>query len=987
MIRKITMRSIVFSLLLSLVVSGSIKLLAKNQAVLDKLGINKGICVVSNDSHCELAIRLVNSSDLLVYVHVLTEAQRLTACQAADAAGLYGTRIYVGYTGSGKIQLANNIADGVVVKGDLAGISRKETLRVMRPGAKALLGKEILTKPIPDGIDDWSHHYHGPDNNPQSNDQIAKAPFLTQFISVPRYSAIPQTTVASAGRIFMAFGHVAWKERAEPWLDTLIAVNGYNGTILWKRKLRSGIMVDRSTMIATPEILYLADHEACQRIDAATGQLIDRITVPADLSGGTFWKWMALEKGVLYALIGEQEAPDPVKRWKRTVGGWPWNQISDGFNAHDPKSFQPNTWQRLEKFSEKDYQWGFGKTLLAIDVQTKEVLWHHHEKQLIDSRAVCMKNGRLYFSRFSSYIGCLDTRTGREIWRKTAEKNPELFKAIGPYCPFEFARTGWRTTIYARCSDDALYFVGPQVFNLTAISGRDGHHLWTYHAQRNPHVLIRDDGLYITGASGLAGDTNKLEPNTGKILKRYNIARVSCTRTTGSADSIYFRGGGDGTIQLDPVTGNRQWISPMRPSCFVGTLVANGQLYWMPGTCDCNLQMFGLICCAPAGDFQFDQTAEQSHRLKTWITSDGQVAVFRQSPDDWPTYRANNARTATTRAAVPRSSSLLWTFKPKATFEATAPVTAGGLVFLSGSDGIVRAIDMATGHPRWIAYTGGPVRYPPSVSDGRVFVGSGDGYAYAFEAATGKILWRFRAAPTESKIPVYGSLQSRWPVATGILVSNNVAYFAAGMNNYDGTHVYALDTASTDIKWQNNNTGGTGTSVGVQGDLMLFEGKLYLAGGNAASPAVFDITNGHCLDAGKKHRSGRELRLSISKNKNREMVKRQVEAVGQPFYSIPSSPVFRRTWAQGKGLELEWPDQIVTTANVNLLVRQVRDGWRLVAQKKPSGNTLWEQLLPTEPIRWGIAVDARGRIVVVLRDSRVLCFGSSTLQEKIAGRY
>jgi hypothetical protein len=43
----------------------------------------------------------------------------------------------------------------------------------MRPGAKALLGKEVLTKPIPDGIDDWSHHYHGPDNNPQSNDRIA----------------------------------------------------------------------------------------------------------------------------------------------------------------------------------------------------------------------------------------------------------------------------------------------------------------------------------------------------------------------------------------------------------------------------------------------------------------------------------------------------------------------------------------------------------------------------------------------------------------------------------------------------------------------------------------------------------------------------------------------------------------------------------------------------------------------------------------------
>jgi outer membrane protein assembly factor BamB len=974
--KKITMRSFIFSLFLIVVVSGSPNLYAYGQAVLDKLEINKGICVVYDDPRCDMAISLVNSSELLVYVHVLTETQRQTACQAADIAGLYGTRIYVGYTKNGGIQLADNIADGVLAKDKPAGISQTEILRVMRPGAKALLGKEILTKPIPDGVDDWSHPYHGPDNNPQSNDKVAQAPFLTQFIGIPRYSAIPQTTVISAGRLFMAFGHVAWKERAEPWLDTLIAVNGYNGTILWRRPLHSGIMIDRSTMIATPEVLYLADHEACQQIDAATGRLIDRITVPSDLTGGTFWKWMALEKGVLYALIGEQEAQDPVKRWRNTNGGWPWNRISDGFNTNDPKSFQANTWKRSEKFNEKDHQWGFAKNLLAIDVQTKQVLWHHHEKQPIDSRAVCMKNGRLYFSRFSSYIGCLDTSTGKEIWRKTAEEDPELFKAIGPYCPYEFASTGWRTTIYARCSDDALYFVGPQVFDLTAIAGKDGKHLWTYSAQRNPHVLIRDDGLYITGASGLAGDTNKLEPLTGKILKRYNISRVSCTRTTGSSDSIYFRGGGDGTIQLNPTTGNKQWISPMRPSCFVGTLIANGRLYWMPSTCDCNLQMFGLICCAPAGDFQLNQPAEQSHRLEVLNTNNEQLATFTQSPDDWPTYRADNARTATTRATVPTSSRLLWTFTPKATFEATAPVTAGGLVFLSGSDGIIRALDIATGHPRWIAYTGGAVRYPPSLSDKRLFVGSGDGYAYALEAATGKLLWCFRAAPTERKIPVYGSLQSTWPVSTGVLVSNNVAYLAAGMNNYDGTHVYALDAVSGAIKWQNNNTGGTGASVGIQGDQLLYEDKLYLAGGSAASPAVFDINNGRCLDKGKRNRSGRELLLSASKNKDGEIVKHHVKVVGQPFYSVPSSPVFRRTWAQGKDLEREWPNPIVTTANAKLFALQTRNQWRLVAQA-PSGNILWEQSLPTEPIRWGIAVDARGRIVVVLCDGRVLCFGSS----------
>jgi len=38
------------------------------------------------------------------------------------------------------------------------------------------------------------------------------------------------------------------------------------------------------------------------------------------------------------------------------------------------------------------------------------------------------------------------------------------------------------------------------------------------------------------------------------------------------------------------------------------------------------------------------------------------------------------------------------------------------------------------------AYTGGEVKYPPSIADGRAYVGSGDGWVYCFEAAGGKLL-------------------------------------------------------------------------------------------------------------------------------------------------------------------------------------------------------------------------------------------------------
>ena len=845
-------------------------------------------------------------------------------------------------------------------------------LRVLRPGGKALLDREVLTKPLPDGSDDWSHHYHGPDNNPQSNDALVRAPYLTQFVAEPRYAPAPQNVVASAGRVFMAFGHVAWKQRAEPWLNTLVALNGFNGTLLWKRELTAGIMVDRSTMIATPTALYVADEKSCKLLDPATGEVRDEITVPAELTGGTFWKWMALSDGVLYALVGEQEPLDAVKRWRRTAGGWPWNEISDGYNAKDPPNFDTRTWNRQESFDQRDHAWGFSKTLLAIDPQTKKILWCHREELPIDSRTLCMKNGRIYFSHFSRYIVCLNAKSGAEIWRRTAEKDPELFKAIGPYCPYEVASTGWRSTIYARCSDEALIFAGPQVFDVTAVSAADGRHLWTYHAARNPHVLVRDDGVYIIGAGGLNGDTHKLDPLSGKVLASYNISRTSCTRATGCADSIFFRGGGDGTIRLEPASNRRQWFSPMRPSCFVGTLVADGHLYWIPWECDCNLQMFGMICCGPAGNVKSDQTADTTKRLETFGGTAAVVAPFEQSPADWPTYRGNNARTATTPVEIPESVSLLWKYTPESAFEATSPVATGGLVFLSGSDGIVRALDAGTGSVRWKAYTGGAVRYPPSVADGRALVGSGDGYAYAFEAATGRLLWRFRAAPADRRIRVYDALLSTWPVATGVSVDGQTAYCAAGINNYDGTHVYALDAASGAIKWRNSSPDGMGAVLGagvsVQGDLLLDNGKLYLAGGSVLSPAAFDLTTGEFSAAGQRGHRGRELQLVSAKN-DRGEPQRRVVAVGQPLYSTPESPVFDRN------SKLEWGSAVVAAKNARLLCRSDRDGWKLVAQNATGDTELWKQPLPSEPVRWAIAVDARSRIVVTLRDGKVLCFG------------
>jgi len=982
--------------------------------VLDAAGARSGLCALVGEGAEDLAVALAKEGDLLIYWQVSRATTLEPIRRKVEQAGLYGTRVFTA-AGERKLHLADNLADAVAVL-DARGFPEGEILRVLRPGGKALFSDKTLTKAIPAGVDDWTHPYHGPDNNPQSNDQVIVAPYLTQFLAEPRYAPLPQVAVASAGRVFKAFGHVAFKEREEPYLNKLVAFNGCNGAILWQRDLTEGVMIHRNTMVATPAALYIGDNKSCKVIDAATGKVLDEIVPPVGVAGGTFWKWMALEDGVLYAMIGEQEQADSTKRWKSDKHGWPWDPISEGWN-------QPEN------------PWGFGRHVLAIDRKTKNVLWSHREDAPIDGRAVCMSHGRIYIFRFGSYLACLDAANGQVLWRKTPQDAPELFTALGEYQDRQDWRTNWRTTCYLKCSDKALYFAGPPIGKLLAVSAEDGRVLWE-HPYSNFQLVLREDGLY-----GISGQIDKhpsmkFDPLTGKVLAEIAKPRRACTRPTGAADAIFFRAE-DGSVRLDLASNRPEWISPMRPVCQEGVTVANGLLYWWPSVCDCQLTLYGVTCLGPAGDFDFTPEVTVAQRLERVEGTPAEVAPLPTYPADWPTFRANNACLAATSARLLDRPTRLWDFDlsiatPPGLPRITAPVAAGGLVFVGGADGTVRAIDAATGMIAWKSHTGGALRMPPTIWEGRAYVGSGDGWLYCLEAKTGRPLWRFRAAPAERVIPVYGTLMSTWPVASGVVVENGIAYAAAGIANYDGTYVYALDARTGAVKWANSTSGHLDlqarTGVSVQGHLLLHDGKLYLPGGTSVSPAVYDAATGRCLNepgqlAECSSRSPRGWELSLLED--------QVVACGKPFYGHPAydvydGTVFNRVFmASAADTSVVWAATASTHRVMGFrgfdhedLARRMANpanrfevNWgRIAPQSKPSwsvdlpkthalavcanavllatdrelvaidpagGALEWKQSLPRPPVPWGLAVDGTGRIVVTLVDGRVLCYGSA----------
>lgn len=963
----------------------------------------QGLAVVlglPESSGAEWVTRKAAESGLTIYFQSPKPEEVLAVRKAAQAAGMLGNRIFADQAPWTHVNMADNLADEVWVMSRDAQDQAPpaELLRVLHPEGKALVGAKEIVKPFPAGIDDWSHPFHGPDNNPQSTDQLARMPYLTQFLVDPLFSPMPEVTVAAGGRLFKAMGHISHKVNQNIMLNTLLGINGYNGTILWQRPLREGFVIHRNTMIATPEVLYLADDESCKLIDARTGELKDQIVVPAGTADGKVWKWMALDAGKarLCALVGGEEVqPKTVRSQVQGLGHWPWSM----WEGHDYKNPKTN--------------FEFGRTFMAVDVRTKKIRWTHSEQEYIDGRGVCMKGDRIYYYCPGKFLACLDAKTGQVVWKAD---DPDLLKAIGPTGPAQNPREGYATSSFIKCNDQYVFFAGPQRPNLVVVSARDGKLVWS-RKDGNLHLILRDDAFYAVGGSGgalLSASGAKIAYGTWQTLAELPRRR-SCTRATASVDSIFYRAA-EGTMQIRLADDHAQHLAPMRPPCQDGVVIANGMLYWGPWMCGCPLSLYGHLALAPAGD-----STKAAAEAEAWEPGEGDPQTVEKLPleaGDWPSLRHDNQRSSAIRVGLPEKIARQWTFTPPMASRPTAPATAGGLVFVGDDSGVLRALDGARGTVRWQAYTAGAIFMAPAVWEGRVFVGAADGRVYAFEAATGRKLWSVRVAPAQRWIPVLGRLMSTWPVAGGVVVEDGVVYAAAGMANYDGTYVLALDAATGKVKWRNDGSGVLSPEVkngiSLQGELYLKNGALCFAGGTVYQTARYDLKTGMCLnqpvstlgsvngnafypyypDYGQfvplKHAlaDGRTLSYEVIYEGSRQWPlvmlppRRPGEQEALPPWNLPLRDSIRSA-SQRKPL---WARPVSEKFNAFVVANNqlAALGQNASAQGTEfflagiglnDGKDIWRKKLPVVAVKDGLAMTNVGQLVVALADGRVMGFG------------
>ncbi len=826
------------------------------QRLLEKAGIAQGVCSVLGVD-AELAIDLARESQLLLHV-LQADASEVDKLRARAKELGYGIdRLVVQQGTLEELPYADNMVDIVLipraVDTTLNSLAVKEVHRVLRPrGVAVIQGDSALAdrlkiwiaaetfdevesttdehgawikirKPMPAGTDEWTHWEKSPDNNPVSTDQVIRAPYMTQFMSGPFYIGMPSITTAAGGRTFLAIGHIAHHRREWDMLNKLVARNGYNGTVLWDRALPEGYLVHRSAFIATRDTFYMIDGEGTLMLDAETGDERGRIQIPG-VRGD--WKWMAMHDGVLYVLAGRPEPKTETMKGDRTFGGWSWDDLSRGYYG-------------------KRIPFGFGDVLAAYSLKDQKTLWIHREDSLIDSRAMAIQGGKTFLYCPDRHLRALDNATGHVAWTNAEESVLSLIERPGQGLR---STPGFRTACINVATPQALVIQGQTRMNVVGISTLDGKLLWQKKKFTNNPNAIYVDGNVVLGV-GERGSHVAIEPATGDVVEDYKFHKANCTRLTASEDSFFCRG--EGTLRFDRETKKVLVDGGVRPGCNDGAIPAHGLLYIGPWQCDCNLSLIGQVTKCAAGDFQFDVAATDTERLTTFNDNTISAERLGVTDRDWPTLRRDNHRSASTSAPVATSVKPRWRVLAEDQNIPTAPVAAGDLVFVAGSNGTVRAADAETGELRWSFDTNYPIKEAPTVWNGRLYFGCADGHVYCLDAATGHQLWKFRAAPAERQIMVYGHLSSTWPVHTGVLIDNETAYFAAGIIDQDGTYLYALDAKTGSIKWQNNSSGHIDQDlrkgISAQGNLSIKSGQLLLAGGNQVSPARFNLETGECL--------------------------------------------------------------------------------------------------------------------------------------------
>jgi outer membrane protein assembly factor BamB len=710
----------------------------------------------------------------------------------------------------------DNLVNLVIVSSDECRVSRRETERVLAPGGKALFldarraTSDTLTKPVPSDVDDWTHYLYDASNNAVSRDTRIDAMRRLQWVGGPRWSrhhdhiASLTALVSSGGKLFYVFDEGKTSSVLLPSSFKLIARDAYNGVVLWKKPLpswhlhlwpfKSGPAQLPRRLVAVGEKVYLplGMSEPLSVLDAGTGKVLK-----------TFPRTRAVDEvlvsdGMIYVLAD----PKPETYSEFTLGDtnngrqkgrvarmFPWDRRVERLIAIDEASGE-TCWQRevivaplTLAVGEKTVFWFNGTGLVAVDKVTGDLKWRTpgvKAKKVLpicESPILVVYKDTVLFAGANGRMSAYAADTGKKLWENDHLRG-------GHFSP-----------------QDMLVIDDPSAGSGQAM-------VWSG-AIVNP----RSSGVFV-GRDLLTGEkTREIPP----MKVPYTFGHHRCHRV--KATSRFILASKTGIEFYDIENRNERVNHWVRGGCLYGIMPANGLIYAPMHSCACHLdsKLTGFNALAPASK-EKKAPCRSPRLVRGGAYGRGQKSEVRgQRGTEWPTYRADNARSGSVPVAVPKGLGERW--KTPLGGALTALTVGCGKVFVAAVDEHrVYALDQDTGEVAWSFAAGGRIDSPPTVFRERAYFGSADGHVYALAAADGALAWRFRLAPDDIQLFSHGQLESVWPVHGSVTVRNGKVLCVGGRSSYlDGGLPFArLDALTGELEAESmidNIDPGTGKDM------------------------------------------------------------------------------------------------------------------------------------------------------------------------------
>jgi outer membrane protein assembly factor BamB len=846
---------------------------------LTEMNLKGGIVVHLNCGDAKETALLQQNENLLVQGLSSDPQQVETARAFLAAEGLHG-QVTVGLFDGKKLPYADNLVN-LIVADDAGQVSKEELLRVLVPLGTACINGQKITKPWPDGIDDWGHFLHDPDNNAVVNDEEVGLPRSLQWINGQKWARSHEefstisVAVSSGGKLFYIVDEapMAYVSFNAEW--KLVARDAFNGRLLWEkpvgnwndhmRQFRSGPAHLPRRLVAVDDRVYvtLGLDAPLVELDANTGETLQEYK-------DTKWCEEILAKdGTLYLMVGSSEM-------NRFGGGLQDREVA-----------------RMDD-----------RYMMAIDAKSGRELWRKNAKdrEYVLPLSMALSNGSIYYHSVRG-LGCLDATTGKEKWlverptvagrygfsSSTLVATPDVVLLADQEIPknpgdkqavatgdLVWGVHGWNV----ESKDIKAYITRHGKCMLTAYSTVDGKKLWDtpctegYNSPVDVFVIkdIVWNGAFKKGPSATASGRDL---RTGEVVRTLNMnapivgmPHHRCYRDKASINYLFT--GHDGIEVHDVEKGwvrNNSWT---RGPCQFGIMPCNGLMYAPTDPCACHLKMRmpGFKSYSSQRLESVGKPFSEAGRL-TKGPAFGQLAklaAISTSDRDWLLYRGDIERSGSTKEMVSLNNAL---WRTELGGNLTQPVSAHGRVYVASSDEYaVYCLDAKTGKKLWRHLAGSTIDSSPTIYNGMLIFGSADGQVTCLNAGTGELAWRFAAAPEERLISVYGRFESSWPVHGSIIVKNDELCFTAGSSSYlsGGIYYYRLDPVTGHVLGTGvvshidpeteRQTGGKESnfdSEGVSHDILSSDGDVvYLKHlqinddgtfGTAAKPHLFSPTS------------------------------------------------------------------------------------------------------------------------------------------------